>query len=112
MTKQKLKEKQEEIRSLRSKLRMAEYKAKERIRHFEDETRRQLITLVVGAFSFAAALFWRDAVQLLMVQNFNIAIGEKAVWHEQALIAIVVTLFAVLVTVVLTRPKEPGQEDG
>lgn len=71
-------------------------------RHFstiQKEFRKQLGTFIVGAFSFVAALLWRDAItEALNVFQFH---GSFILY--KFLSAIIVSIIAVFVIMVLSR---------
>jgi len=56
-------------------------------------------TLIIGAFSFAAALAWRDAIKKV----FEIGFGERTSIKAYLLYALVVTLISIIVVVCLSK---------
>ena len=58
-----------------------------------------MISLIVSAFSFVAALFWRDAIQTLIAE----IVPEGSGLVYQFGVAILVTIIAVLAIYIVTR---------
>ena len=75
---------------------------RDQLKSFKSETKRTTLTLVTSAFGFVAALFWRDAIKSLLDQTFGVMPGE-GYWGIQMLVAILVTIMAVVVTFSLSR---------
>jgi hypothetical protein len=67
---------------------------------FRKELRKQMITFIVAAFGFVAALVWRDAI---MAWLEPIMVGDGA--FELTITAIIVTIIAVSVIYMLSRVK-------
>ena len=75
---------------------------KKELKELKSETKKQIATLVTSAFGFAAALFWRDAIQALLSQTLGVKPGE-GFWLVRIFIALVVTLVAVLITFLISK---------
>jgi hypothetical protein len=88
----KITEEQEEIEKQKTKIKLLKYRLKE----LRKEAKSRVNSLVTSAFGFVAALFWRDAIQALLEQTFGIQRGE-GFWIIQVLIALGVTLLAIIV---------------
>jgi hypothetical protein len=66
---------------------------------FQTEFRKHLGTFIIGAFSFVAALLWRDAItELLKIFEFK----GNLIFYK-FLSAILVSIIAIFMIVVLTR---------
>ena len=63
------------------------------------ELKAIIISLIVSAFGFVAALFWRDAIKAFIAE----VIPEGQGLGYQFIAAIVVTVMAVVIIFVLTR---------
>lgn len=61
--------------------------------------KKQIATLIIGAFSFVAALFWKDAIQELITTY----IPEGSTWPYMLLSAIIVTGIAVCITYLVSK---------
>ncbi len=85
-----------ELEELRKKI--AKVSAKQSS-FFISEFKKQTLTLSVAAFGFLAALTWRDAIGAWLAPLLQ---GREGVW-EFTFIAIVVTLIAIFVPVILTK---------
>jgi hypothetical protein len=66
---------------------------------FQKEFRKHLATFITGAFSFVAALFWRDAISE-MIGTF---IPPAEEWFFKLWIALGVTVISVLAIVVISK---------
>lgn len=66
----------------------------------EMEARKQLLAYIVGAFSFIAGLAWNDAIKGVIENYFPL--GEDNLLAK-IIYAILITLFVVLVTIILSR---------
>lgn len=80
-------------------------KVMEKFWSFEHQFRDKLIVLVVSAFGLVAALTWNKVIEELILE---LAPGaETLFWRVIA--ATLITIFAVIVTVVLTSFKPKSQ---
>ena len=75
---------------------------REQLKAFKKETKTRMTSLITSAFGFVAALFWRDAIQALLAQTFGVSPGE-GFWLVQIVIALVVTIMAVIVIFFVSR---------
>ncbi len=77
---------------------------------FQKEFRKHLATFITGAFSFVAALLWRDTIQSFL-EKYQTAIQEslpiKDLWLTQFLTAFGVTVVAVVVIIIISRVLKP-----
>lgn len=67
--------------------------------------------LIISAFGFVAALFWRDAIQALLDR----IVPARDTLALQFLTAVIVTFIAVLAIYIVTRyaePKKTGEATG
>jgi Family of unknown function (DUF5654) len=68
-----------------------------------------IVSLITSAFSFVAALAWNTAIQQILTESFNLKEGAKifgvtiSKGGVQAIYAIIVTMIAVVVVVILNR---------
>lgn len=69
---------------------------------FREQFLAQVITLIIGAFSFVAALSWNNAIQNL-INNF-VPSGNQLGYNF--ITAVIVTFVAVIVIYVLSRYKK------
>jgi len=69
-----------------------------KLSEFRKEFHRQMVTLFIGAISFVAALFWRDAIQ----EIFSYLIPKATVWPK-LVSAIIVSLFAVTIIIIISE---------
>ena len=73
---------------------------------FKKEFKKHLATFITGAFSFVAALLWRDAIQSFLenykttIQNF---LPIKEIWFSKLVIAIAVTIVAVGAIILISK---------
>ncbi|MEM7826780.1 MAG: DUF5654 family protein [Candidatus Aenigmatarchaeota archaeon] len=74
---------------------------------FREEFRKNLITLITGAFSFVAALLWKDAIQESLQPL--ISAGSSAVIFKY-LVALVVSAIAVLVIIIMSKVLSTTRE--
>ncbi|MFH0889619.1 MAG: DUF5654 family protein [Candidatus Aenigmatarchaeota archaeon] len=61
--------------------------------------KKQLVTFITTAFSLTAALFWNDAIKAMITQY----IPKDGTWPYLMVAAIIVTLIAVIVTLLISR---------
>ncbi len=76
------------------------------ISKFENEFRKQMLTFTTGAFTFVAALLWKDAIMSYLENYKDIlesAMPIKETWFIQFSTAIVMSVVAVLAIMALTR---------
>ena len=85
-----------EIRKLRKKLSHVPVKQG---KFFLTEFKKQTLTLLLSAFGFLAALTWRDAIGAWLAPILK----DREGVFEFTLVAIIVTIIAVIVPVILTR---------
>ena len=86
----------------------------EELENFQKELKKHMLTFITGAFSFVAALVWRDAIKSIIDKVFETTwilknLPIKEVWFLQLITAIFVTIIAVLGIYLATkflRPKE------
>jgi len=73
---------------------------------FQREFKKHLATFITGAFSFVAALLWRDAIQSFL-EKYQTAIQEslpiKELWVTQFLTAFAVTIVAVVAIIIISK---------
>jgi hypothetical protein len=73
---------------------------------FQKEFRKHLATFITGAFAFAAALLWRDAIQSLLKayeKQISSIIPFKEIWAAQFVVAFFVSVVAVLAIIIISR---------
>jgi hypothetical protein len=63
------------------------------------EVKKQTLTLMVAALGFVAALVWKDAITQWLLPLYESAEGAMGL----TIAALVVTVFVVIVTVILTK---------
>ncbi|MCD6381883.1 MAG: hypothetical protein J7L43_02805, partial [Candidatus Aenigmarchaeota archaeon] len=69
------------------------------IKKFHLELRKQMATFITGAFSFVAALIWRDAIRSFIdsiISKETLQIYIRSEWLINLIIAIIVTIVAVI----------------
>lgn len=101
--KEKIEEQKEEIKKLRGQLKEVRSKTKQQLKELESETRKRMAEFITAAFSFFAALFWRDAIQAFLAQKFGIVPGQGGTWISQIWTAFIITIIAVWITLFLTK---------
>ena len=73
---------------------------------FKREFKKHLATFITGAFSFVAALLWRDAIQSFL-ENYKTSIQNflpiKEIWFSKLVVAIAVTIVAVGAIIVISK---------
>lgn len=69
---------------------------------FEHQFKNRMATLVISAFGLVAALVWNDAVREII----NLIVPVQEVVTYKVIAAIVVTVIAVLITVLLSKPSK------
>ena len=73
---------------------------------FEREFRKQMLAFTTGAFTFVAALLWKDAIMSYLERYkelFESAMPIKEAWFVQFSTAILMSVVAVLAIMALTR---------
>jgi len=84
---------------------------KEELTEFQAELRKQMANFIVGAFSFVAALVWRDAIKSFVNKLINAEVVKAMFpgneWVVSFITAIVITLIAVVGIVVTTKVLNP-----
>lgn len=70
-----------------------------------DEIKKQTLTLVVAALGFVTALMWRDAIAAWLRPLYEGAEGEIGL----TIAALVVTIGAVIITIILTKILGSGE---
>jgi hypothetical protein len=63
------------------------------------DVKKQTLTLMIAALGFVAALIWKDAIKEWLLPLYGSAEGAMGL----TIAAIVVTIFVVIVTIVLTK---------
>lgn len=77
-----------------------------KLSEFRKEFHRQMVTLFIGAISFVAALFWRDAIQ----EIFSYLIPKTTVLPK-LISALIVSTFAVVIIIIISQfSKETGKK--
>jgi len=71
---------------------------------FEKEFRRNMVTLITGAFAFVAALFWRDAIKPIFDQVKPEAqpITQVEILYN-LFVAFIVSIIAIVAMILLSR---------
>jgi len=78
--------------------------------NFEKEFRRQLATFITGAFAFVAALLWKDAIRSYLDRYQSVIesmMPIKESWFVQLATALLVTVVAVIVIIVVSNFLNP-----
>lgn len=98
-------------KKVRSKLTNYEWKTlKERMRlndkmsSFQREYRKQMRTFIIGAFSFVAALFWRDAIRSgidMIISMVSIPIQQEVVINF--ITALLVSGIAIVAIILISK---------
>ena len=78
-------------------------KIKKTNRKVVTEFESTLKTLLISAFGLVAALVWKDAIQALFTDVLGLTWGQD--FSSTFIVALIVTLVAVIVTVLLGRKK-------
>ncbi|HIH19748.1 TPA: hypothetical protein HA244_00595 [Candidatus Micrarchaeota archaeon] len=76
------------------------------IENVRREFRNQIVVLITGAFAFTAALFWNTAIKNAITHFIPAAES----WYWDMLIAVVVTIIAVIATYLVAKFAERGEE--
>lgn len=72
-------------------------------KRFHQELIQQLITLSTSGFGFVAALAWNEAVQAFVKEYIQRFYPDQAGVISKFIYAVIITVFAVLITYQLTR---------
>jgi adenosine deaminase len=79
-------------------------KVKERLTKYQKEFKKQMSTMITGAFAFVAALFWRDAIKSY-VDHYEVLIKNlmpiKEAWFVQLVTALVVSIAAIIAIILI-----------
>ncbi|MFH1056969.1 MAG: DUF5654 family protein [Candidatus Micrarchaeota archaeon] len=94
------------VKKLEEELKKSKESAKLLSKDFQNEFKRQLLTLVTAAFGFTAALFWNEAIKNT-IKHF---IPQAESWYWEIGIAILVTVIAVFFIYFLARISKPKEE--
>ena len=74
--------------------------------NFHREFRKQLATLITGAFAFVAGLFWRDAIKSYLDRYGDVIktfMPIKEEWFLQVFTALLVSIIAIFAIIAITR---------
>jgi len=96
----------QKVKRLEEELRKSRESARQLTREFQNEFKRQLLTLVTAAFGFTAALFWNEAIKNT-IKHF---IPQSESWYWEIATAVIVTVIAVFFIYFLTRISKPPEE--
>ena len=69
------------------------------LKEFHSELKKQMATFIVGAFSFVAALIWRDAIRSIidtLIKTEQLKMYIHSEWMLNVITAIIVTFIAVI----------------
>lgn len=72
-------------------------------RSFHQELIQQLVTLSTSGFGLVAALAWNEAIQEFVKEYINTFFPEQSNVIAKFLYALIITLFAVLITYQLSK---------
>jgi len=79
---------------------------KDSLIEFKREFKKHLTAFITGAFSFVAALLWRDAIQSIL-ENYKNTIENvlpiKEIWFSKVVVAIAVTIIAVVAIILISK---------
>ena len=79
---------------------------KKKLEEFKEEFKKQLATLLVGAFSFVSALLWRDAINAALnayIQSIKSTIPIRNVYLINFVVALAVTFISVLAIYIISK---------
>jgi phosphate/sulfate permease len=76
--------------------------AKLTIKHFKKE----VATLMIGAFGFVSALFWRDAISELISSY----VPEGSTWPYMMLSALIVTVISIVAVFFISKYLNPKEK--
>ncbi len=88
-------------------------KIKRTLEDFRLEFRKQIATFIIGAFSFVAALIWRDTIRSFidsLVKTEALRSVVHSEWVLNLITALIVTVIAVLGIIITTRFISPKEE--
>ena len=91
---------------LKSRVKVVEKRIKLHLSSFQREFRKHLSTFLTGSFAFVTALLWRDTIRSFLSyyeELIKTLIPIKEIWFVQLIIAIAVTVVAVLSIVVISK---------
>jgi len=74
----------------------------EAMKEFQQEFRKQLVTLLSAAFAFVAALFWNTAITDAIKSVIPVSSGA---WVYEIISAIIVTVIAVVAIYFISKLK-------
>ena len=74
----------------------------EAMKEFQQEFRKQLVTLISAAFAFVAALFWNTAITDAIKTFIPVSSGA---WFYEIISAIIVTIVAVTAVYFISKLK-------
>ena len=77
---------------------------------FQKEFRKQMATLITGAFAFVAALLWRDAIKSYFEKyrsGIESIMPVKETWFIEFFTALLVSIVAVIAIVIITKLLSP-----
>jgi len=88
-----------EWRKLREKV-----KLKEELSSFNREFRKHMSIFITGAFSFVAALAWRDAIQsVLKIVISADRINIQNEWMLKLITALIISFLAIITIIIISR---------
>lgn len=82
---------------------MAKETKKKENRHFHQELLKELITLSTSGFGLVAALAWNEAVQGFVDEYVNRWFPSQSGVVSKFIYALIITMFAVLITYQLSK---------
>jgi hypothetical protein len=95
---------------VRIKIKKVSRVTKKPLTEFQREFRKHLSIFITGAFSFVAALLWRDAIQSFL-EKYQAYIRDffpiKQLWAVQFFTAFLVTIVAVFFIVIISKFLKP-----
>lgn len=97
----------------KKKVQEKEKKLQKTLKEFHFQIRKQMATFITGAFSFVAALVWRDAIRSFL----NTLIKTEAIrslihyeWLVDFITAILITLIAVVSIILVSKFLAPTEK--
>lgn len=85
---------------------------KKQLSSFQKELLKQMVTLATSGFGLVAALAWNEAIQAFIQEYVNKYLSSGTGVVSKFLYAVVITMFAVIVTYQLTRLIKADEEKG
>lgn len=79
---------------------------KEELSEFQKAFKKHLISFITGAFTFVAALLWRDAISSFLEkyqEMIQSAVFVKEMWVTRLITAFAVSLLAVFIIYILSK---------